>query len=72
MHDLADQDWSVAAPGSNGDAVSVNHAILAVLMDIRFTLRFMRARLDCYETLTIPRLLRDIKRNTTKPRKRKR
>ena len=39
-------------------------AQLAVLMDIRDELQGIRRRLDCSETLSIPSLLNDIKKNT--------
>lgn len=52
-----------------------NQIVEALLMDIRGELRQIRAvlvtRLNCAETLSIPRVLREIKKNTTKkPRKR--
>lgn len=47
------------------------HASLAVLMDIREELQAINRRLNCSETLEIPRLLREIRRNTTKPRKKR-
>lgn len=47
-------------------------AQLAVLMDIRDELQAIRRRYDCLDTLSIPSLLRAIKKNTTKPRKRRR
>lgn len=48
--------------------ISFDGAQLAVLMDIRDELQGIRTRLDCHETLSIPRLLRDIKRNTSRYR----
>jgi hypothetical protein len=51
--------------------VSQMDAHLAVLMDLRDELQAMRRRLDCYETIQIPGILREIRRNTAKPRKRK-
>lgn len=43
----------------------------ALLRDIAISLRAIRATLDCHNTVDIPNILRDIRRNTTKPRKRK-
>lgn len=43
----------------------------ALLRDIAISLRAIRATLDCQNTVDIPNILRDIRRNTTKPRKRK-
>lgn len=39
---------------------------LAVLMDLRDELKSINRRLNCSETLGIPRTLRAIQRNTTK------
>lgn len=70
-HQHANSNWVVASKDNPGSARTTEHAVLATLMDIREELRGITARLDCHETLSIPRLLREIKRNTTK-RKRKR
>jgi hypothetical protein len=61
-------NWNV---NSSDGMQTWDGAQLAVLMDIRDELQALRRRADCYETLQIPALLRAIKRNTTKPRKRK-
>lgn len=42
----------------------------ALLRDIAISLRAIRATLDSPNTIVIPDILRDIRRNTTKPRKR--
>ena len=47
-------------------------AQLAVLMDIRDELQTLNRLLGCQRFLDIPYLLRDIKRNTTKPKRSKR
>lgn len=46
-------------------------ASLAVLMDIRDELKRINQRLDCIETIRIPRYLKRIASNTAKPRKAK-
>lgn len=48
------------------DQVSFESASLAVLMDIRDVLKAMNNRLQCSETMAIPRILREISRNTKK------
>lgn len=47
---------------------------VAVLMDIRDELKLMNERLSvlrCPDFIAIPRILREIRRNTTKPKRRK-
>lgn len=44
---------------------------MIVLMDIREELRAISGRLDCADTLAIPRILQRISRNTDKPRKKR-
>lgn len=63
-----DYNWRVSNDGSN--ALSVEHAILAVLMDVRDELKLMNQRLQCRETQMIPKYLRDIRRNTTRKKRR--
>lgn len=77
------KNWTWGTLDHNGqNAHSVEHAILAVLMDIRDELQeikadqiitdnVLRSRLNCHETLSMPRLLRRIAANTAKPKKRK-
>ena len=76
-----DSEWDVSYPIHTSE-----QAILCVLMDIRDHLRELRLEtramfpalntlqvtLRCSETQAIPRLLRDIKKNTTKAKRRKR
>lgn len=47
------------------------HAQIAVMMDIRDELQKLNGLLHCQNFLSIPRVLAEIRRNTTKPRKRK-
>jgi hypothetical protein len=49
----------------------MEYGTIRVLMDIRDELKRINARLDCHETLKIPRYLRRIASNTTKKRKKK-
>ena len=60
------QDWNIAA-----ENYGYQGATLATLMDIRDELKRINQRLDCHETLAIPRILHRISHNTAKPRKRK-
>jgi hypothetical protein len=66
---MKDINWSVSDDGKY--AKSVEHAQLAVLMDIRDELKRVNVRLDCHETLRIPRYLRDIRRLLTPQEKEK-
>lgn len=43
----------------------------AILLDIREELRALNRLLNCQNTIAIPGLLRDIRRNTTKPKKKR-
>lgn len=65
-----DQEWDLPA-GPVGKIASWEAVKLAVLMDIRDELKRINIRLDCSETLRIPRYLRRIASNTAKPRKKK-
>jgi hypothetical protein len=55
----------------NGHGKTLPELQIAVLIDIATSLRAIRATLDCQNTIDIPRILRAIRANTTKPRKRK-
>jgi hypothetical protein len=70
QHQLANSTWVVAQRLEPDKAQSIDHAILAMLMDIREELRAITGRLDCSETLSIPALLRRISANTHKPKRR--
>lgn len=63
------RNWTVAEP--NQTTVSCGAAQLAVLLDIRDELQRLNALLHCHNFVGIPTVLRSIRRNTTKPRKRK-
>lgn len=60
-----DADWNLP------DIVGWEAIQAAVLMDIRDELKRINARLNCSETMKIPRLLARIARNTNKKKKRK-
>lgn len=64
-----DHNWTVI--DGTGSIVSVHHANLAVLMDIRDQLKILNSVLHCQNFLAITRKLDRISRNTAKPRKRK-
>lgn len=69
-HGGANWNWSTLTDDKT-HARSTDHAQLAVLMDIREELRAISSRLDCHETLSIPRILRRISANTHKPKRRR-
>lgn len=59
VHKNSDGSWSFDA------------AQLAVMLDIRDELQTLNAVFRCYNTLAIPGLLRDIRRNTNKRKRKK-
>jgi hypothetical protein len=63
-------NWSIERDDSSGN-FSCDQAQLSVLMDIRDELQTLNNVFRCHNALAIPQLLRDIKRNTTKPKRRK-
>ena len=73
MARFKDINWDVTAATSDPQAAKdVHEATLAVLMDIRDELKILNRVFQCGNALAIPDLLRDIKKNTTKPKRRKR
>jgi hypothetical protein len=68
--DLRRKNMSWRVPRENG-SVFTDDAQLAVLMDIRDELQAINKRVQCQDTLLIPTLLKQIRRNTTKKRRRK-
>lgn len=78
-------NWDIPARYDGLSGLDVDHAMLAVLMDIRDELQransqrddaknhlsAMQRRLDCSDTLAIPRILKRISFNTAKPKNRK-
>jgi hypothetical protein len=62
--------WYVA--DENGQTPSVEHAQLAVLMDLRDELQKLNRLLHCQNFTNVPRYLREIRRNTTKRKRKKR
>lgn len=65
-HRYAGTEWKLPDYGVSGVAWSCIHA--ALLMDIREELRALNALLSCPNFTSIPASLRAIRRNTAKPR----
>lgn len=57
-----DANWQI-------NEVSYDSAQLAVLMDIRDELKQLNRVLNCRDFLDMPRVLRQVRANTAKPRK---
>lgn len=69
MHDYSNVTWTIKR---NPDGtISQSDAHLAVMMDIRTELQKLNRVLYCPNFTAIPGILRTIRRNTTKPRRRK-
>lgn len=64
-----DVNWEIAFP--NGEVPTWERVSIAVLMDIRRELKRLNAAIYCDNFLGIPQDLRQIRRNTAKPRKKK-
>jgi len=65
-HRRANVDWELPDKGS----LTIEQAELAVLMDIREQLRALNRLLGCENFIAIPRVLREIRSNTAKPKER--
>ena len=63
---MKDVNWDVKTTNDGRSATCCEEARLAVLMDIRDELKKLNGLLGCHNCIVIPQLLRDIKRNTTK------
>lgn len=61
------RDWDVADETGN---ITWECVAIAVQMDIRNELRRIRRTLDCTNFHAIPEIMRAIRRNTAKPKKR--
>ena len=73
MARFKDVGWSIAeAVNDPRAAKDVHEAMLAVLMDIRDELKILNRVFQCSNALEIPDLLRAIKQNTTKSKRKKR
>lgn len=59
-------DWNLPDPLKTWEQLNT-----AVLMDIRDELKTLNKLLHCSNFIEIPHILRVIRRNTTKPRRRK-
>ena len=66
IHNRANCTWTIP-----DGVIGRDQAQLAVLMDIRFELQSLNALLHCHNFTGIPQVLRSIKRNTTKAKRRK-
>lgn len=64
-----DQDWVVAEP--DGEVLTWERAGIAVLMDIRRELRRLNGLLACDQFLAVPGDLREIVRNTRRPKRKR-
>lgn len=67
---LPNADWITTHDGQR--AISTEHALLDVLMDIRKSLNEIKAALQCQNALRIPFILDRIEANTKKKRPKKR
>lgn len=65
----ANIDWSL--PTNQNGTVAIEFVQVALLMDLRDELQKLNRLLHCSNFLEIPRILRTIRHNTTKPRRRK-
>ena len=61
-----DVDWFLPDVGTG---ISLDHAKLAVLMDLRDELKRLNGLLHCSNFIDIPRVLSQIRKNTTKSRR---
>jgi hypothetical protein len=65
---IANIDWSVVDKDGN---ITWERVTIAVLMDIRAELQKLNRVMQCHNTQDIPTILRGIRRNTTKPKRKK-
>ena len=63
-------DWQI--PVDCYGKYTNEHVTIAVLMDIRSELQRLNTLMYCQNTVAIPSILRQIARNTVKPKKRRR
>lgn len=68
-HEKANTDWKVT--NDTGKVPTWDRVGVAVLMDIRAELQKLNAVFACQNFLDVPQLLRDIKKNTQKPRRKR-
>ncbi len=61
-----DMDWNLPVDNNTYES-----AQLAVLMDVRDELKKLNTTFSCYSFQSIPASLRSIRKNTAKPRKKK-
>ena len=65
-----DVSWGINLPDEDGLTPN-GHCQLAVLMDLRDELKQLNRVFACPNFQAVPQILRTIRRNTTKPRKRR-
>lgn len=63
-----DANWTICSD-TDGPQISFDGAQLAVLMDLRDELKLLNRLLRCENFLAIPKILRDLERNTRKRKK---
>lgn len=61
MNDLSNANWGLPTKDYTWE-----HVKIALLMDLRNELKTLNRLIGCHNTMAIPGLLRDIKRNTTR------
>jgi hypothetical protein len=67
MARFKDVEWNLQ--GENGNIATWEGIQIAVLMDIRDELKSLNGLLRCQNFLQIPTILREIRRNTARPRR---
>ena len=65
-HKRAGENWNVSHPDGS---IQWEQVPIAVLMDIRAELQKLNAVLACQDFVDVPGLLRAIKKNTAKPKR---
>lgn len=68
-HELQNFDWHVKSKDGVGNARSVEHAMLATLMDIRAELQRLNVLLHCPNFVGVPATLNTIARQTKKAKR---
>ena len=67
----ANQNWIVTNNKGTSDISTWEQLQLAVLMDLRDELQKLNRLLGCQNFIEIPTILREIRRNTTKKKRKK-
>ena len=69
MADRRSKDWTWNIDPKPDGTYCFDAASLAVLMDLRDELKRLNMLLHCHNFIAIPGILRDVRRNTTKPKR---